>query len=203
MGKAEGVRQALLRQLTHHGWERTEIAPLPNPRWWEVGELWALRSFWSPRGLGVFLIFLINAWDETEPASAWVCRRRPEDLSRIGGEELDLGRGSPAAVPEVFAALERWRQRHSGDRTSPADQELQGNPAEDEAVWLTATDAEALLGYLRSRLSDRKLRLFACACLRRLTHRMEDPRFVRAVEATEEHADGLIPKRAMKRARKA
>jgi hypothetical protein len=36
-----------------------------------------------------------------------------------------------------------------------------------EAKWLACTDAAPMLEFIRGRASDRKLRLFACGCVRR------------------------------------
>jgi hypothetical protein len=60
-----------------------------------------------------------------------------------------------------------------------------------ETDWLTATNPRRLLELLRGRASDRKLRLFACACCRRVWERMRDERSRRAVEVAERYADGL------------
>ena len=57
-----------------------------------------------------------------------------------------------------------------------------------ESDWLTCTEPEMMLRHVRSRLSERKLRLFACACCRRdmPTH----PESRRALEVAERFAEG-------------
>jgi pSer/pThr/pTyr-binding forkhead associated (FHA) protein len=60
-----------------------------------------------------------------------------------------------------------------------------------EAEWLTSADPEAMLACLGSRISDRKLRLFACACCRRIWHLIPHARARATVEAAERYADGL------------
>lgn len=59
-----------------------------------------------------------------------------------------------------------------------------------EAEWLTCPDPHRLLDVLGDRPSERKLRLFACACCRRHWHLLIDPRSRQAVEVAEKFADG-------------
>src|SRR4030088_1701043 len=64
-----------------------------------------------------------------------------------------------------------------------------------EADWLACTDPQPMLEYLRGRASDRKLRLFACACCRRIWHLFTDKHISRkTIEFAERFADGQAMK---------
>jgi hypothetical protein len=61
-----------------------------------------------------------------------------------------------------------------------------------EAEWLTCTDPQPMLEFLRDKASDRKLRLFAVACCRRIWQFITDPECRAVVEITEQAADGPL-----------
>jgi hypothetical protein len=68
-----------------------------------------------------------------------------------------------------------------------------------EAEWLSGNDPRPMLKFLRGRASDRKVRLFACACCRHVWDRTSAPG-KRAVEASEDFADGTAAPEKMEQA---
>lgn len=62
----------------------------------------------------------------------------------------------------------------------------------NEAEWLCHDYPLTMLNAVQGRVSDRKLRLFACACARRIWDLLTDPRSREAVYAAELYADGEI-----------
>jgi hypothetical protein len=61
-----------------------------------------------------------------------------------------------------------------------------------EAEWLACDDLYSMLEFLRDRVSDRKLRLFAVACCRRPYYRVDDERHRRAIQFAERMADEAV-----------
>ncbi len=57
--------------------------------------------------------------------------------------------------------------------------------------WAECTDPERMLVSVEGRASDRKLRLFACACVRTVWHLLKEECSRTAVEVAERYADGL------------
>jgi hypothetical protein len=62
----------------------------------------------------------------------------------------------------------------------------------NESEWLQHAEPRDMLAFLRGQRRPRKLRLFACACCRRIWHLLEDERSRDAVIASERYADRLI-----------
>ncbi len=71
-----------------------------------------------------------------------------------------------------------------------------------EAEWLACTDPDLMLKFLRDKASERKLRLLACACCRRVWHLLTDGRSRNALVTCEPYADGLTTKAALVTARR-
>ncbi len=61
-----------------------------------------------------------------------------------------------------------------------------------EAEWLAATDPLPMLAFVRGRVSERKLRLFFCACAARVVDLAPAKEARRALAAGEAYADGQI-----------
>jgi hypothetical protein len=66
----------------------------------------------------------------------------------------------------------------------------------NEGEWLASTDLAALLRCEqvrgRTKRLQRRLRLFSCACARQLEPWFKNPRLLKALDASERYADGLI-----------
>jgi hypothetical protein len=71
-----------------------------------------------------------------------------------------------------------------------------------EAEWLESADVVGMLKSLGGKTTDRKLRLFGCACCRRVWDSLVEECFRHAVEVAEQFADGLANKRDLATARK-
>ena len=60
-----------------------------------------------------------------------------------------------------------------------------------EAEWFTCNDTYKMLNFLKDKAGERKLRLFAVACCRRIWHRLPDAQSRLAVETAELFIEGM------------
>jgi hypothetical protein len=90
----------------------------------------------------------------------------------------------------------------AGYAASWMTEDMSGDKTVTEAEWMAAAEVPVLLDFLVKKGGVRKRRLFACACVRRIWHLLDDPRSRRAVEVAEEFADGIVDKEAAKRMRR-
>jgi len=72
-----------------------------------------------------------------------------------------------------------------------------------EAEWLTATDPTPMLAFLRGRVSNRKLRLIACGCCRRIWTLLVDERSRAGIEVVERYVDGRATQQELSAAQEA
>src|SRR5215204_2207964 len=72
-----------------------------------------------------------------------------------------------------------------------------------EAEWLACTEPMLLLEFVRAKVSDRKLRLFAVACCRRGRSILRSRTTLAALDALEAYADDLITRKVMEERRTA
>jgi hypothetical protein len=83
-----------------------------------------------------------------------------------------------------------------GDEVPGKHEEAQRGANVTEAEWRACTSPETMLEFLRGKSSDRKLRLVACACCRRIWPLL-DGWSQNAVEVAERRADGSAGQTAM------
>src|SRR5262245_34609041 len=71
----------------------------------------------------------------------------------------------------------------------------------DEAAWQACM--RPMLEFLHDRASERKLRLFACACVQRIAHLLDDDRSRWALQVASNYAEGRVTTGDLNRARAA
>ncbi len=71
-----------------------------------------------------------------------------------------------------------------------------------EEEWLTGNDPTPMLEFLRGKVSDRKLRLFGCACCRGVSNHFEDQRYWQLLDVAEQFTDSAVTDSERSEARK-
>jgi hypothetical protein len=71
------------------------------------------------------------------------------------------------------------------------------------AAWRKSGNPYKMLAFVCEWASERKLRLFACACCRRVWRQLKDRRSRKAVECAERHAEGKLDSKELQAARRA
>ena len=68
-----------------------------------------------------------------------------------------------------------------------------------EEEWLACAEVDSLLAFLQGRASERKLRLFGCACCWRIAHLFRSSEFIRTIDVTERYANGQATQEEFRR----
>ena len=105
-------------------------------------------------------------------------------------EELTLGQVRQAFV-DYLRGDPSWRDRYTWVQPG---QGASRRPelTISEADWLSCTQSTQMLGWRRTKASDRNLRLFMTACCRRIWPHLVDERSRKAVELAELDVDGRL-----------
>jgi hypothetical protein len=103
---------------------------------------------------------------------------------------------------EDEAASEKQRRHKPGATAYAAGSQRGRGMIMTEAEWLACADPGQMLDFLRGKASDRKLRLFAVACCRRIRHQCPEEVNPRLWEACERYADGLTSAKELRAARR-
>src|SRR5262249_24133628 len=131
------------------------------------------------------------------PSPNWT--RKSQSSMNDSGSGKRAGRSPPAAAPRCCRPLSEelpadWWHYSPSWCFSCLRAERQRIAPMTEAEWLACTDPWPMLEFVLGKASDRKLRLFACACCRHYAPFGEDRKLQEAVALTERHADGMLPK---------
>src|SRR5262245_46662313 len=128
-------------------------------------------------------------------------RGRP---ARLGGPADGAHSGRDARAPEAIRAPDclpldsQQSLRYPGGSLPREAHRLALASTETDMIeqqWLTCTDPETMLKSGLGKMTERKLRLFACACARQVWHLLDEDPARRAVLLAEQIAEGLVPAR--------
>jgi hypothetical protein len=114
--KLKAYCDALLQQLSTHGWQRVAVEFPFEKEWW-AAEIWTVESIWSPVGIRAYLTFLVDPQGTDVWALGAACER-PQD--RFAAAELFClpgpGRGWQTQMPALFKVLAMFRNEVRQER---------------------------------------------------------------------------------------
>jgi hypothetical protein len=206
--------------LSRSGWAVRTHDTRPTQQTFAIDHLLALESTRSPCGVKVEADVRIwsydyDFWDDREQLLSVTVRYPPREHIAAPVPEAHLTGDEVCAqsyrqLARVLAwfrdphswEANRWEERpEPGDWMPPAawDANLWGEQFGMEQRWATSAEPLDMLRCLPGRPDERKLQLVACACCRLLPLEMHHDRNRLAVEATEQHAEGTVRRREMKK----
>jgi hypothetical protein len=192
--KLRNLLYELRQQLPERGWHLDQVRI-------EDGRLASccLESTIQPKGFQVNLDFSLGEGNTVVHLRLSSNRRLRYGLQETESVStyIDGTTLGQQGVAIILAASRQLRRSASppGDSEAP--------PAKsDPTVWQTSSDPRVVLQHLPS-CSSRKLRLMACALMRFVPGVCQDARNEEAIRTAERYADGEVPKRDLKKARKA
>ena len=116
-------RNKLFESLPRYGWEAINVEDHLRGSTgadWFIDELWEVESVWSPKGLKIWITFLVDPQtpylrERKKGQGVWAVKagfRKPPD-SRIGDAEvyLSLNIGWENRLPEFFSRLSDLRKQ--------------------------------------------------------------------------------------------
>jgi hypothetical protein len=116
-------RNRLFELLPQYGWEVKNVEDHPrrstNPDWF-IDELWEVESVWSPKGLRIWVTFVVDPQvpkliDRKKGEGLWAVKaglQRPTDWGIAGNEVgLTLNAGWEKRLPEFFSQLSELRKQ--------------------------------------------------------------------------------------------
>lgn len=113
-------RTELLKQLPLNGWQVLSVED-SSLEWW-ADEIWLIESLWSPKGLSLYLTFLVNPMADSQRAKGqevWAVGTsigRPHDrFSAEGKPLLSLGHGWRSQLAEFFVGISELRNNEVKD----------------------------------------------------------------------------------------
>ena len=103
-------RTEILKQLPLNGWQVLSVED-SSLEWW-ADEIWLIESLWSPKGISLYLTFLVDPMADSRRAKGhevWAVgtsiERLHDRVSAEGEPLLSLGHGWRSRLDEFFVGL--------------------------------------------------------------------------------------------------